>query len=256
MATLCPTCRTENSETANFCSNCATTLRRPDGGAVTLPLPDSATQTYESRSWDLPTGTLFGGRYQIIESLGRGGMGRVYRALDTKAREEVAIKLIRPDIAEDKRTLERFVNEIKLAHKFSHRNIGKMYHLGEDQGLHYIIMEYVPGEDLKSFIRRSRRLDIGTTVAIAKQVCSGLSEAHDEGIVHRDLKPSNIMIDKEGNAKILDFGIARADRHAGASRPRGASSARPSTCRPSRSRAARPTGARTSIPSASSCSRW
>jgi tetratricopeptide (TPR) repeat protein/predicted Ser/Thr protein kinase len=210
MATLCPTCHTENSETAKFCNNCAAALRSSQDGSGARPLPPSATQTYETPSWDLPTGTIFGGRYQIIELLGRGGMGRVYRALDTKAHEEVAIKLIRPDIAEDKRTLERFVNEIKLAHKISHRNIGKMYHLGEDQGRHFITMEYVPGEDLKSFIRRSRRLDIATTVAIAKQVCSGLGEAHDSGIVHRDLQPGNIMIDKDGNAKILDFGIARA----------------------------------------------
>ncbi|UCG93731.1 MAG: protein kinase [Candidatus Aerophobus sp.] len=124
--------------------------------------------------------------------------------------EEMALKLIKPEIASDKKTIGRFSNELKLARKISHRNVGRMYELMEEEGTHFITMEYVPGEDLKSFIRRAGPLSAGKTIFIAKQVCEGLTEAHRLGVVHRDLKPQNIMIDKEGNARIMDFGIARS----------------------------------------------
>jgi len=158
---------------------------------------------------ELSTGSMFAGRYQIIEELGRGGMGKVYRALDKKLNEEVALKLIKPEIASDKKTLERFSNELKIARKISHRNIGRVYEMMEEKGTHFITMEYVPGEDLKSFIRRSGRIDIPKVLFTGKQVSDGLTEAHKQGVVHRDLKPSNIMIDKQGDARIMDFGIAR-----------------------------------------------
>jgi serine/threonine-protein kinase len=137
-------------------------------------------------------------------------MGKVYRALDKKLNEEVALKLIRPEVAADKKTLERFQNELKLARKIAHRNVGKMYELMEGEGTHFITMEYVPGEDLRSFLKRLGRLTVEKTVTIAKEVCEGLAEAHRLGVVHRDLKPSNIMVDEEGNARIMDFGIARS----------------------------------------------
>jgi serine/threonine protein kinase/tetratricopeptide (TPR) repeat protein len=156
------------------------------------------------------SGTVFAGRYKVVEELGRGGMGRVYRAYDNQLREEVALKIIKPEVATDKKALERFSNELKLARKIIHRNVCRMYELMEYQSARFISMEYVPGEDLKSFIKRARRLDIGAAVAIAIQVCEGLAEAHRLGVVHRDLKPGNIMIDKEGSAKIMDFGIARS----------------------------------------------
>jgi len=160
-------------------------------------------------------GSQFAQRYEIIEELGRGGMGQVYRVEDTKIREEIALKLIKPEISLDLKTIERFQNELKTARKISHRHVCRMFDLGEDRGLHYITMEYVDGEDLKNLIRRVGRLDTDTAIKIGKQICQGLSEAHRLGVIHRDLKPSNIMIDREGNVRIMDFGIARSLRTKG-----------------------------------------
>jgi serine/threonine protein kinase/Tfp pilus assembly protein PilF len=200
VALKCPKCDTDNPSDSKYCKECAT------------PLPSdviSVTRTLETPSEVLSRGTIFANRYEILEVLGSGGMGKVYRALDKKLDEEVALKLINPDIASDKRTLERFSNELKIARKISHKYIGRMYELMEDESTHFITMEYVPGEDLKSFIRRSGQMAVGTTMRIASQACEGLAEAHKLGVIHRDLKPSNIMIDKLGNAKVMDFGIAR-----------------------------------------------
>ena len=142
-------------------------------------------------------------------------MGRVYKVFDTDIKEKVALKLLRPEIALDKETIERFSNELKLARKISHRNVCRMFDLGKSEGTTFITMEFVPGEDLKKFIRKSGQLGAGRAVSIAKQVCEGLAEAHHLGVVHRDLKPQNIMVDEDGNARIMDFGIARSLRGKG-----------------------------------------
>jgi len=159
---------------------------------------------------DLTRGTVFAGRYEIIEELGRGGMGAVYRAEDKKINEEVALKLINPQIASDRKSIERFSQELKIARKISHRNVCRMHDLGESGGVHFITMEHVAGEDLKSLIKRIGQLPPAKALSIAGQAADGLAEAHRLGVVHRDLKPGNIMIDREGNAKIMDFGIARS----------------------------------------------
>ena len=203
MTTKCPKCQTDNPADSKFCKECAAALPHSEELAV------SHTKTIEAPAEELSTGSVFAGRYQIIEELGRGGMGKVYRVLDKKLDEEIALKLIKPEIASDKKSLERFSNELKIARKIVHKNVGRMYELLEHEGTHFITMEYISGEDLKSFIHRSGRIDIPKALFLAKQVSEGLAEAHDLGVVHRDLKPSNIMIDKDGNARIMDFGIAR-----------------------------------------------
>ncbi|MFC2141931.1 protein kinase [Acidobacteriota bacterium] len=200
----CPKCQLDNPDDSKFCKECGTNIT-----SVEEARP-SFTKTIETPKEELTTGSTFAGRYQIIEELGKGGMGKVYKAVDTRINEKIALKLIRPEIASDKKTLERFGNELKLARKITHKNVGKMFDINEEQGTHYITMEYVSGQDLKGLIRQTGQLTVGKAVSIAKQICDGLSEAHSLGVVHRDLKPNNIMIDRGGNARIMDFGIARA----------------------------------------------
>ena len=202
MSVKCPECHSDNTDTAKFCSECATPLTTH--GEV------SVTKTLETPQKKLAKGTTFADRYKIIDRLGKGGMGEVYIALDQEVKEKVAIKLIRQEIAQDEETIERFRNELKVARKVSHRNICRMHDLGKIPQGYYITMEYVEGQDLKAVIKKKEKLSIEETIRIAKQVCEGLVEAHRLGIVHRDLKPQNIMIEKDGSAKIMDFGIARS----------------------------------------------
>ncbi len=210
MAIKCPKCQHDNPNDTLYCGKCTTPLR-PSGNFA-------ATRTLETPAKGLSQGTTFASRYEIIEELGKGGMGRVYKALDKEINEEVALKLLKPEIASDESTVERFRNELKLSRKITHKNICKMYHLAMEGVTPYITMEYVKGEDLKSFIGKKGRMSNEEALSIVKQVCEGLVEAHELGIVHRDLKPHNIMIEPGGRAKIMDFGIARSVEAPGVTR--------------------------------------
>jgi TolB-like protein/tRNA A-37 threonylcarbamoyl transferase component Bud32 len=199
----CPECQYDNPEGSRFCGRCAKPLA-PEG------VSDVSTETVAKPAESIKRGTVFAGRYEVIEELGEGGMGKVYRVEDKKITEEVALKLIRPEIGADRKTIERFSNELKFARRVAHRNVCRMYDLGEEGDTHYITMEYIPGENLRDMIRMMGRMSAGQAIAVAKQVCEGLAEAHKLGVVHRDLKSGNIMIDKHGKARIMDFGIARS----------------------------------------------
>src|SRR5882724_4538940 len=153
-------------------------------------------------------GTLLGGRYRIIALLGRGGMGEVYRATDLTLGQSVALKFLPEEASKNQRLLERFHGEVRVARLVSHPNVCRVYDIGEVEGMPFISMEYIAGEDLASLLMRIGRLPADKAVETARKLCAGLAAAHDRGVIHRDLKPQNIMMNKRGEVVIMDFGLA------------------------------------------------
>ncbi len=161
-------------------------------------------------------GAIIAGRYRLVALLGRGGMGEVYRADDLTLDQPVALKFLPESVAADATHLAQFHNELRTARQVSHRNVVRLYDLGESDGRRFLTMEYVDGEDLASLLRRIGRFPQERALTIARQLCAGVAAAHQRGVIHRDLKPHNVMIDGEGDVRITDFGIATAAADAGA----------------------------------------
>ena len=157
----------------------------------------------------LEVGTVLGGRYQIQKLLGMGGMGAVYKAHDLEVDRTVGLKVIRPDLAGNPAILARFKQELVLARQVTHRNIIRIYDLNEAEGVKFITMEFIEGEDLRTILTREGKVPPKEAINIIRQGCLGLQTAHQEGVIHRDLKPSNIMVDVSGRVVIMDFGLAK-----------------------------------------------
>lgn len=149
-------------------------------------------------------------RYEILAEAGHGSMGNVYKARDRETGEVVALKLLKPEIASDQAMMDRFKNELLFARKITHKNVCRVHEFNRIGGIAYTSMEFVEGESLRSVLNRFGGLPLRKALDLAQQICSGLQEAHAQGIVHRDLKPENVMLDAQGNVKIMDFGIARS----------------------------------------------
>jgi serine/threonine protein kinase/tetratricopeptide (TPR) repeat protein len=154
-------------------------------------------------------GTVLAQRYEILDVLGEGGMGAVYKANDRELKRTVALKVIRPELARNPAIVERFKQELRLSHQVTHKNVIRIYDLGEGEGVKFITMEYIEGKDLRSLIREKKRFTPEETVEVIQQVCQALDAAHSVGVIHRDLKPQNVMQDRSGRILVMDFGLAR-----------------------------------------------
>src|SRR5262249_16355784 len=173
--------------------------------------PDATTPDSHSSSslhGRFDPGTRLGTRYRIVGLVGRGGMGEIYRADDLELNQSVALKLLPERVAQNPNDLARLRSEVRIARQIAHPNVCRTYDIAEADGLVFVVMEYVDGEDLASVLRRLGRPTPDKAVEIARGICLGLGAAHENGVIHRDLKPSNIMIDGRGRVRIMDFGIA------------------------------------------------
>src|SRR5436305_5145462 len=177
--------------------------------APAKPAPRTRAATSHAGQPMLEPGAVLAQRYEILEILGEGGMGAVYKAMDRELSRPVALKVIRPDLAGNQAILDRFKQELLLAREVTHKNVIRIYDLGEAEGMKFITMEYVEGEDLRTLINEKNKLAPEEAVEIMQQVCRALEAAHSVGIIHRDLKPQNIMRDKSGRILVMDFGLAR-----------------------------------------------
>jgi len=210
MAIKCAKCLHENPDDTIYCGKCANPLRSAEEVSVTKTL---LTQT-ES----LQKGSTFAGRYKIIEELGRGGMGVVFKASDTRLKRTVALKFLPPELTQDSEAKDRFIQEAQAAAALDHTNICTVHEVDEVDGQNFIAMAYIKGQSLKEKLK-SHPLGIGETTNIAIQVAEGLQEAHENGIVHRDIKPANIMLTEKGQVKIMDFGVAKLAGQSGITKP-------------------------------------
>jgi predicted Ser/Thr protein kinase len=177
--------------------------------APAKPAPRTRAGTTHAGQPMLEPGAVLAQRYEILEILGEGGMGAVYKAIDRELSRPVALKVIRPDLAGNQAILDRFKQELLLAREVTHKNVIRIYDLGEAEGMKFITMEYVEGKDLRTLIHEQTKLAPEEAVEIMQQVCRALEAAHSVGIIHRDLKPQNVMHDKSGRILVMDFGLAR-----------------------------------------------
>ena len=206
----------DDIESGSLCPACLALVSSPTtAGDIDGPVSSATLIRRNPTPVRLPSGTLLAGRYRIVRYLGSGGMGVVYQADDLKLHVAVALKFLGRDDPGNHRRLELFLNEVRLARQITHPNVCRIFDVGEVDDRHFISMELVDGEDLASLVRRIGRLPKDKALSIAIEICHGLEAAHDREIVHGDLKPSNLMIDAQGRAKIMDFGLANFSRRSG-----------------------------------------